>query len=197
MRNEKIEIIPKIEGIGPIYGKKLAKARIKTLDDLRRMNIDNAHRKTMISKIRLAKWQGMAILQQVSGIDHQISEVLVAGGITDLQKLVDEKPKRILQMIKDAREPREARNPIPDTYKRVITLADVREWQREARGIISPPPVTVPSAEISARSYVSIEIQRESETSKATMGTLTIGGLTLYTLEPPAKEEDGGGGGGW
>lgn len=200
------ELAQKIEGIGPKYGERLAKVGIKTLEDLRRMSIDDIHRKTEISKIRLAKWQAMAVLQWVSGIDHQISEVLVRGGITDLQKLIDQEPNRILQMIKDAREPKEAYNIIPDDYDRVITLADVREWQREARGIISPPvpppeevtpEFTVPSAGISAQSYVSIEIQRESETSEATMGTLTIGDLTLYTLEPPAKKEDGGGGGGW
>jgi len=194
------ELVQKIEGIGPKYGERLAKVGIKTLEDLRRMSIDNIHRKTEISKNQLAKWQAMAVLQRVSGIDNQISEVLVGGGITDLQKLIDQEPSRILRMINDAREPKEAYNIIPDDYDRVITLADVREWQREAREKISPP-VKAPSVEISDRSSVYIEIQREEETSKATMGTLTIGDLTLYTLEPPAKNEGGGsgggGGGGW
>lgn len=149
------EIVSKIEGIGPVYGEKLAKIGIKTSDDLRRMNINNVRERTQISKKQLVKWQGMAILQQVRRIDHQISEVLVYGGITNLQKLVDANPNKILQIIKDARWPKEGRkNPIPDDYDRVITLEDVLEWQREASTILSPPPVASPEEEV----YGQVEI---------------------------------------
>lgn len=160
MKTKEIEIVPKIEGIGPKYGRKFTKIGIKTLDDLRGMNINKVYRKTGISKKKLMKWQAMAVLQEVRGIDRQISEVLVKGGITDLRKLAREKPKKILRMIKDAREPREAYNIIPDDYDRVITLADVRKWQREARIMISPPVTPeVPSAE---EMYGQVEILFDS-----------------------------------
>lgn len=158
MNNKENEIVSRIEGIGPAYGKRLAKIGVKNLDDLRSMNINSISEKTQISKEALAQWQGMAILQQVRGLDHQISEVLVHGGITNLRKLVDADPNNVLQIIKDAKWPKEGRkNPIPDDYTRIITSENVLEWQREASLILSPqlvPPVASPEEEL----YEQVEI---------------------------------------
>jgi len=134
---EQISIIREIEGVGPVYGNRLASAGIKTIDDLHHMNIKLVHKRTEISMRRLRAWQSMAVLQEIQGIDHQNSDVLVRGGITNQQDLIRTEPNRILKMIDNARSPRDKYNIIPDDYKRDITLADVKGWQNEASQIAS------------------------------------------------------------
>ncbi|MBA7647606.1 hypothetical protein ES703_55382 [subsurface metagenome] len=147
------EIISKIEGIGPIYGKKLAKVGIKTLDDLQKMRVHSAHAKTGISVRQLTKWKSMSDLQQVGGIDNQISEVLVVRArVTDLHALAAANPNYLLRKIREARRPRRMYNIIPDTYTRVITLAEVKAWQNEARRIIHPAYMAVSKPKMITRS---------------------------------------------
>ena len=132
MENRENEIVSKIEGIGPVYGEKLSKEGIETLEDLRGIDIGDTSRRTGVSERLLVKWRSSAILQGISGIDHQIAEVLVNAGVTHLQKLLDMGHEKILQVIEDAIGEEEIRNIIPDDYIRTIALADVQEWLKSA-----------------------------------------------------------------
>ncbi|UZE92552.1 MAG: DUF4332 domain-containing protein [Methanosarcinales archaeon] len=115
------ELRDKIEGIGPGYEKRLAEAEIRTLDDLRYMNVDKVHEQTGISIRSLKAWQSMAVLQRVEGIDSQFSEALVKIGITDLAKLVDADPEQIFAGITELQQ----KGTIPNT----ATLEEIKGWQ--------------------------------------------------------------------
>ena len=122
------EIADKIEGLGPTYENKLISAGIKTIEDLRQMNIDKISEKTGISKKLLRKWQSMALLQQIEGVDSQFSEALVKMGITDLGTLTQSNPSEIQVKIEEYQKS----GIIPS----VTTIEEIRQWQETATQII-------------------------------------------------------------
>lgn len=130
------EVVSKIEGIGHAFGKKLARAGIYKLEDLRAMDVPAVHAKTGISVKRLNMWRSMSALQMVDGIDRQIAEVFVKAGIVNLSKLISASPDFLLRVIENARTPRWIINIIPDTYRRIIILADVISWQNAAKRMV-------------------------------------------------------------
>lgn len=122
------EIVEKIEGIGSTYGDRLAQAGIRTLEDLRKMDIDGAHEKTGISASRLTAWQSMAMLQQVEGIGPQFSEALVKMGVVDFRALMDTMPETIFENLRNFQE----KGVIP----KIASMDEIRLWQERASRIM-------------------------------------------------------------
>ena len=84
--------IEEIEGIGPSYATKLAKADIQTTDDLLKMCCTPAGRKkvaesTGVGESSILKWTNLADLMRVSGIGRQFSELLEAAGVDTIKEL--------------------------------------------------------------------------------------------------------------
>jgi len=84
--------IEEIEGIGPVYGEKLAAAGISTTDDLLKLCCDTRGRKataekTGVSEGQLLKWANMADLMRISGIGSEYSELLEAAGVDTVKEL--------------------------------------------------------------------------------------------------------------
>ena len=84
--------ISEIEGIGPSYAEKLAKADIQTTDDFLKLCCDAKGRKntsetTGVSESQLLKWANMADLMRVSGIGSEYSELLEAAGVDTVKEL--------------------------------------------------------------------------------------------------------------
>ncbi len=122
------EIVDKIEGIGSTYGDRLAEAGMKTLEDLREMDIDGAHEKTGISSSKLTAWQSMAMLQQVEGIGPQFSEALVKMGVVDFRALMDTMPEAIFENLRNFQE----KGVIP----KIASMDEVGLWQERASQIM-------------------------------------------------------------
>lgn len=122
------DIADKIEGIGPAYADRLAQVGIRTLEDLRGMDIQGTHEKTGISPRNLINWQSMAILQQVEGIDPQFSEALVRMEVVDFRALMDTMPEAILENLGNFQE----KGVIP----RIASLDEIRLWQERASQIM-------------------------------------------------------------
>lgn len=84
--------IDEIEGIGPVMAEKLAKAEIKTTDDLLDACSDKKGRTstselTGCSTTQLLKWVNMADLMRISGVGQEFSELLEAAGVDTVKEL--------------------------------------------------------------------------------------------------------------
>ena len=84
--------ITDIEGVGPAYGTKLAKADIKTTADLLSKCATPAGRKKVaaaagISEGQILKWTNLADLMRISGVGPQFSELLEAAGVDTVKEL--------------------------------------------------------------------------------------------------------------
>jgi predicted flap endonuclease-1-like 5' DNA nuclease len=84
--------IDEIEGIGPAYKEKLAKAKIMSTEDFLTLCCDSKGRKavaetTGIGETHLLKWANLADLMRVSGIGPQFSELLEAAGVDTVKEL--------------------------------------------------------------------------------------------------------------
>ncbi len=87
--NYKIE---EIEGIGPVYGKKLAAAGVNTTGQLLKRGAKPAGRKeleeaTGISHAHILTWCNLADLMRVNGVGKQYSELLEAAGVDTIKEL--------------------------------------------------------------------------------------------------------------
>lgn len=80
-----------IKGIGPATIKKLDKAGVRTLDDLRTIDVAATEEKTGISADRLNEWKREAqltkVLEDIKGIGPAVKKKLQAAGIHDLDDL--------------------------------------------------------------------------------------------------------------
>lgn len=84
--------IDEIEGIGPVFAKTLASAKINTTDDFLNLCCDAKGRKkvsteTELNEGQLLNWANMADLMRVSGIGPQFSELLKAAGVDTIKEL--------------------------------------------------------------------------------------------------------------
>lgn len=84
--------IQDIEGIGPVYARKLASANIITTDDLLDQCSQPAGRKelaktTGLGESVILKWTNMADLMRINGIGPQFSELLKGSGVDTIKEL--------------------------------------------------------------------------------------------------------------
>ncbi len=122
-----------IKGIGIIYAKKLKKAKIARIEDLREMNVEETSKKCGIGTPLLTKWKKeaaqMYILKDVKGIGPSYQKKLERRGTVSIEDLASADAqilakktnisiKRVESWIKDAREM---------TKKRIVKRAVVAE----------------------------------------------------------------------
>jgi N-acetyl-anhydromuramyl-L-alanine amidase AmpD len=134
-----------IEGIGPKYAAILSGSGIHTVADLQSMDIVEINGSSDIPGKLLWKWQAAAVLLQIPGLDNQLVEALVAAGFRDVQSVAQADPIDLYHAIEMARNPREAKNMIPDTYQRVITPHSARVLQSRAYELCSQAKGAPPS----------------------------------------------------
>lgn len=78
-----------LEGVGPVYAKKLAKAGVKSSDALLAADPKALAAKTEIAEGLLRTWRSMAALLPVKGVGAQYAEVLVRTGIESVTDLAN------------------------------------------------------------------------------------------------------------
>lgn len=84
--------IEEIEGIGPVYGEKLGKASIKTVEGLLKAGATKAGRKKIaeesgIDEGKILDWVNMADLFRIKGVASQFAELLKASGVDTVKEL--------------------------------------------------------------------------------------------------------------
>lgn len=132
------EGIETIEGIGPAYKTKLAKAGIHTPAELLEKGGSAAGRKSIvagtgISNKRILKWVNMADLMRIPGVTGQFAELLEAAGVDTVKELRNRNGDNLASTMKDVNA---AKNLTPS----VPSAKDVTGWIEKAKKL--DPKVT-------------------------------------------------------
>lgn len=117
-----------VEGIGPVYARKLERAGVRTMRDLQGADAARLADETGIPETSLRSWQSMADLMRVAGIDKQFAELLVRSGIDGASDLARMTPEKVVTRVKHYVGSVKA----PPTRKRVDARR-ARKWVQEAR----------------------------------------------------------------
>jgi PAS domain S-box-containing protein len=123
--------IEKIEGIGPVYARKLLEVGIKTTDDLlnqgkSRKGREELVEKSGISSLLILKWVNMADLMRIHGIGEEYSELLERAGVDTVKELRNRNPNNLHEAMAQTNESLKL-------VRRLPTLSDVESWVREAK----------------------------------------------------------------
>jgi predicted flap endonuclease-1-like 5' DNA nuclease len=92
--------ISEIEGIGPVFAKKLGDAGVKTVEDLLKNGATKAGRKKLaadsgIDEGKILDWVNMADLFRIKGIATQFAELLEAAGVDTVKELRNRKAENL------------------------------------------------------------------------------------------------------
>jgi predicted flap endonuclease-1-like 5' DNA nuclease len=92
--------LSRIEGIGPVYAAKLARAGLATTDDLLEAAARPKGRaalaeQTGISETLILKWANRADLMRIRGISEEISDLLEAAGVDTVAELKRRRPDHL------------------------------------------------------------------------------------------------------
>ena len=94
-----------IEGIGPIYGKRLRMSGVRTVDDLLREAYDrsgryNIAREAGVSASTVLRWVYRADFFRISGIGKQYSSLLESAGVNSVSDLSRRNPDKLYERLK-------------------------------------------------------------------------------------------------
>ena len=127
--------IEKIEGIGEVYGAKLAEAGIPTVEQLliscrTKKNRAELAEKTGISEALILKWANHADLFRIKGVSTQYSELLEAAGVDTVVELANRKPENLTKKMEEVNAEKKLVRAVP--YLKMVTkwVAQAKELDR-------------------------------------------------------------------
>lgn len=123
-----IHPVIEIEGIGPVYEKKLDKLGVRTTARLCYEDAAKLAKKLETDEKRVLHWQQMAELAKVTGIGPQYAEALVRAGVTGIQELKDRKPSDVAAQTSQYLEG--LKN---NVLGQKVTTQRVSTWQKHAK----------------------------------------------------------------
>lgn len=125
--------ITEIKGIGSVYAKKLKKAGVTRIEDLREMRVEEIAEKSKISPLLLTKWKKEAakinILRDIKGIGPSFQKMLERRGIKSIEDLASADANILAKKlgISKNRAERWIRDAKELTKKRIVKKAVVAE----------------------------------------------------------------------
>lgn len=130
--------IEEIEGIGPVYGKKLSAAGITTTAKLLDRCASAKGRREVADKTglddgQLLKWANLADLMRISGIGKQFSELLEAAGVDTVKELRNRRPDNLAAKMKEVNSAKKLTRSTPSEKQ-------VEGWVTQAKSL--PPVIT-------------------------------------------------------
>ena len=125
--------VEKIEGIGHVYGNKLRKLGINSINDLLIAGSTRKGRYDLIKRIGVSKsilirWLNRADFFRINGIGKQYSSLLEESGVKSVKDLAYRDPFRLYTQIKNI-------NWKKNLVKRTPPYNKVREWVKNAKGL--------------------------------------------------------------
>ena len=123
--------VEEIEGIGPIYAKKLADAGIKTTDDLLEAGSTPKGRETLAGKTGIAvklilEWVNLADLFRIKGVGEEYSDLLEEAGVDTVVELAKRVAENLHAKILEVNETKKL-------VRRPPTLNEVKLWIEQAK----------------------------------------------------------------
>ena len=130
--------IEEIEGIGPVYGKKLSAAGVtNTKKLLDRCASAKGRREvakdTGLDDGQLLKWANLADLMRISGIGKQFSELLEAAGVDTVKELRNRRADNLTAKMVEVNAKKKLTRATPSEKQ-------VSEWIGQAKSL--PPVIT-------------------------------------------------------
>lgn len=122
-----------IEGVGPAYAEALAKAGIKTTEDLLAIGAARNGREDIAAQSGLSgklilKWVNHADLMRISGVGGEFAELLEAAGVDTVKELQHRNAENLAETMKSTNEEK--------NLTRVVPGADtVAKWIEQAKGM--------------------------------------------------------------
>jgi predicted flap endonuclease-1-like 5' DNA nuclease len=126
--------IEEVEGIGSVYGEKLALAGIATTDDLLANGATRAGREALtkatgLTGDQILKWVNKVDLMRVPGVGPEYSDLLEAAGVDSVPELAQRNATNLAQVFADLDAAR------PNWIRRVPSEETTRAWIEAAKGM--------------------------------------------------------------
>jgi len=123
--------ISEIEGIGDVTAEKLAKAGIKTTEDLIRQCCAKKGRcgaaeATGCSEGQILKWTNMADLMRISGIGGEFAELLKATGVDTVKEFRNRNAENLAVAMKEKNDDKHLTRTVP-------SAAMLQKWIDQAK----------------------------------------------------------------
>ena len=123
--------VEEIEGIGPVYAKKLNDNDIRTTDDMLNVGSTKQGRKelaekTGISETIILEWVNMADLFRIKGIGEEYSELLKETGVSTVVELGRRNPENLYEALVGV-------NDAKKLVRRAPTLNQTKDWVEQAK----------------------------------------------------------------
>jgi len=120
-----------IEGIGPAYAQKLAKAGIRTTDALLKKGASAEGRReikamTGIGHELILEWVNLADLNRIKGVGGQYSDLLEEAGVDTVDELSKRVAKNLYEKMQQVNQTKNLVNKMP-------TLTQIEDWIKQAK----------------------------------------------------------------
>ena len=122
-----------IEGIGPAYAAKLAKAGVRTVEGLLKEGASAKGRKEIaeksgIGEAMVLKWVNRADLARVKGIGSEYADLLEAAGVDTVVELAKRVPANLVAKMTEVNEAKKLVRKLP-------VLSQVEGWVKQAKDL--------------------------------------------------------------
>jgi predicted flap endonuclease-1-like 5' DNA nuclease len=123
--------IKDIEGIGPVYAKKLIEAGIKTTDDLLKAGAtakmrEELGKKTGIEHKLILEWVNLADLYRIKGVGSEYSDLLEEAGVDTIVELAKRVPENLHAKMLEV-------NGKKNLVRRPPPMSSVKNWVEQAK----------------------------------------------------------------
>lgn len=120
-----------IEGIGPVYAKKLNDVGIQTTDDLLKFGATAKNREEIVKKTGIdgkliLEWVNLADLYRIKGVGRQYSDLLEEAGVDTVVELAERVPENLHAKMLEVNEKKNLVNRAPP-------LGFVKRWVEQAK----------------------------------------------------------------
>jgi predicted flap endonuclease-1-like 5' DNA nuclease len=125
--------IMELEGIGPVYGEKLAGAGVKTVEELLQHGASANGRESLanatgISEKIIRDLVNAADLMRIDGIGPQYAEMLEASGVDSVPELAQRNPENLATKLAEVNAAKNLANRTPGE-------SEVKRWIDEAKDL--------------------------------------------------------------